>query len=71
MKAQAYHAVRFYDYPYIDSCDHLDYLADYNKQLKDMDTGVRAIAATIMDFTEKYGELYCDIIFIIEEDEVK
>ena len=67
MRAKQYMAVRFYDYPYVGGCSHNEYLDDYNRQLKEMDAGYKAIAATIMDFTEKYGELYCDIIFIIEE----
>lgn len=67
MKIEMYNAIRFYDYPYVQSCSNNDYLDDYNRQLEEMDVSYRAIAAKIMDFTEKYGELYCDIIFIIEE----
>ena len=67
MKIEMYNAIRFYDYPYVGGCSANEYLDDYNKQLEEMDVSYRAIAAKIMDFPDKYGELYCDIIFIIEE----
>ena len=67
MKIERYKAIRVYDYPYVQSCSDNDYLDDFNKELEEMGVSYRAIAAKIMDFPDKYGELYCDIIFIIEE----